>query len=530
VTSFAAAGNSFGQYGASFDIGRRIGPERGLGIRVNASDVHLENGIRDTGGHGKFYSVGADLRATERLTIQGDYEFYDKYVLEQAGVSLLAPVRGVVPITPVPNPRNFLGGPWMIYNPQTINKVVRADYVLTDSWKVLAETGRSDANRSRYTVRIGNYNIVTGAANAAGNVNVNFTQQEYKNAFSRLEALGKFDTWFLRHDMTLGMSKTVRDALNLSLFNATLTQNIYNPTELPFPTLRAGTLPPSNSSVDIGYYGYDTVGVTEKFKLLLGIRRVKDIEQSSTATATRLNISHVNSPAYGALYDVLPSLTLFASYMEGLEAGGTAPATAINVNEILPSAISKQKEFGIRDSHIKGLSLSGSIFQITRANAVTDPVTRIFANSGDIDYKGLEMTASWNFLPRWTLNVAGQVLKAKQVSPDPTFNGFWPENTPEKAGNMSVNWRPVWVTGLTLNAGVSGISRRFVNNQEQGTIPGYALYSAGLGYTTRIMSKRVAFQLNADNLANLRYWNGVQTGTYGIGMDRSVKFNVRVDL
>ena len=37
-------------------------------------------------------------------------------------------------------------------------------------------------------------------------------------------------------------------------------------------------------------------------------------------------------------------------------------------------------------------------------------------------------------------------------------------------------------------------------------------------------------QLNVDNLANLRYWNGVQTGTYGIGMDRSFKFNIRVDL
>jgi iron complex outermembrane receptor protein len=407
----------------------------------------------------------------------------------------------------------------------TQNKVIRADYVLTDNWKVLAETGRSDATRSRYTVRIGGYDIVTGANGLA---TVSFTQQEYKNAFSRLEALGKFNTWFLKHDLTLGMSKTVRDALNLFASNGTVTQrqNIFNPIELPFPTLRPATPAAFNSSVDIGYYGYDTVGVTDKLKLLVGIRRVKDIETSGT----RVNQSHVNSPAFGALYDVVPSLTLFASYMEGLEAGGTAPATAVNLNEILPSAISKQKEFGIRDSHIKGLSLSGSAFIITRANAVTDPVTRIFANSGEIEYKGVEMTASWNFLPRWTLNVAGQLLKAKQVSPDPTFNGFWPENTPEKSGNLSVAWRPVWVPGLTLTAGASGIGRRFVNNQEQGTIPGYALYNAGVGYTTRVMGKRVAVQVNADNLANLRYWNGVQTGTYGIGMDRSIKFNVRVDL
>ena len=38
-----------------------------------------------------------------------------------------------------------------------------------------------------------------------------------------------------------------------------------------------------------------------------------------------------------------------------------------------------------------------------------------------------------------------------------------------------------------------------------------------------------AIQVNVDNVANLRYWNSVQTGTYGIGMDRSVKFNARID-
>ena len=47
---------------------------------------------------------------------------------------------------------------------------------------------------------------------------------------------------------------------------------------------------------------------------------------------------------------------------------------------------------------------------------------------------------------------------------------------------------------------------------------------------TRLNGKRVAFQVNADNLANKRYWNSVQTGTYGIGMDRSIKFNIRLDM
>ncbi len=526
VTSFTAAGNSFGQYGGSLDVGRRFGPEKQLGLRVNASATHYENGIRDTGGSGKFASIAADLRVSDRLTLQGDYEYYSRDVLDQAGISLLAPVKGVVPITPVPDPRNHLSGPWNEYLPHTQNQVLRADYVLTDSWKMLAEAGRSDSDRSRYTVRIGNYDIVTGAN---GVVNVNFTTQAYKNAFSRFELLGRASTWSIGHDLTIGASKTIRDAINLSIASGVLPQrqNIFDPIELPKPTnLKPGTPAPFNSSTDIGYYGYDTISLTSKFRLLAGIRHVKDIEQSGN----NINIDYVNSPAYGMLYDILPSLTVFASYMEGLEAGGTAPASAINVNEILPPAVSKQKELGIRDSHIRGLSLSGSAFIITRANAVTDPVTKIFSTNGDIEYRGVEFTGSWEFIPRWTWNANGQYLKAKQVTPDPTFNGFAPENTPKSAGNTSIQWRPVAIPGLSLSAGVSGIATRYVNNQQQGTIPGYALYFAGLGYTTRIQGKRVAIQVNADNLGNLRYWNGVQTGTYGIGMDRSVKFNVKVEL
>ncbi len=315
---------------------------------------------------------------------------------------------------------------------------------------------------------------------------------------------------------------------NLSCYGGQrIFQNIFQPIVLPPPTFqRPETVLPLQSSYDVGYYGYDTISIGSKWKVLLGLRHTKDDESTGGKTTS----STVNSPAYGILYDVIPSLTLFASYMEGLEAGGTAPATAINANEILPSAVSTQKEFGIRDSHIKGMSLSGSYFQITRANAVTDPVTRIFGNSGDIEYKGVEATFSYEFLRRWTFTAAGQYLKAKQKSPDPTFDGFTPENTPSKLGNISLAYRPPWVAGLTVSAGASAISSRFVNNQEQATIPGYTLYTMGVGYITRVYGKRLAIQVNADNLANKRYWNSVQTGTYGIGMDRSIKFNVRFDL
>jgi iron complex outermembrane receptor protein len=85
------------------------------------------------------------------------------------------------------------------------------------------------------------------------------------------------------------------------------------------------------------------------------------------------------------------------------------------------------------------------------------------------------------------------------------------------------------IQGLTLTAGSTGVTKRPVNPQDQGYIPGYFLYTTGAGYITRISGYRAAFQINVDNLTNLRYWNSVQTGTYGTGMDRALKFNAKVD-
>jgi iron complex outermembrane receptor protein len=49
--------------------------------------------------------------------------------------------------------------------------------------------------------------------------------------------------------------------------------------------------------------------------------------------------------------------------------------------------------------------------------------------------------------------------------------------------------------------------------------------------THRVLDvRRVSFLLNVDNLSNLRYWNSVQTGTYGTGMDRVVKMTMKVDI
>jgi len=527
VTTVGLAGNSFGQYGASVDIGRRYGPEKQLGVRLNASATHYENGVHGLGGNGEFASLGLDLKATSRLTFQSDFEYYRRQVPEQAGISLKPAVNGVVPITPVPDPRNLLSGRWDLYTPETFNWQGRADYQISDDWKVFTQLGYSGSHRHRTTVRISGYDLNTGAN---GLVNVQPVTNEYRNTFFRTEALGHFTTGPIAHDLTLGISRTSRYSVAMDVQNMTLPQrqNIFDPIVLNPPVYtKPGVNSPSQTSTDEAVYTYDTIALTKRLKLLVGVRKVLDIEEVGPAKSE----SHVFSPAYGVLYDILPTTTLFASYMQGLEAGGTAPANAANANVILAPAVSKQKEVGIRDSYFKGLSVSASYFEITRGNAVTDPVTNIFGYNGDLSYKGVEATATYEINRAWRIHAAVLRLKARQEAPNqPLINGMVPENTPDWTGNLGVTYSPAAVPGLTLRGGIALISKRPVNAQDQGYIPGYALYNIGASYSTRIQGRRTTFQLAIDNLANKRYWNSVTTGTYGIGMDRTIKFNVKFDL
>jgi len=523
VTSVSMVGNSFGQIGGSADIGRRFGSGKEVGVRVNGAVVKLENGVRNTTGDGEFASLGLDWKVIPEVVLQADFEYLRKHVPEQGGVNLYIK-NNIFTLTPVPDPRNLLSGRWAMLNADTKNLQLRGDYFFAAGWDVFAEVGRSWANRSRYTVRIANYDIDTGV----GPVNVNTVEQKYLNSFERLELVGNFSTFFLGHRLTLGISRSERDSETPYQNNTVLPeQNIYNPVELDPPVFDpAKAMPlPKQISEDLGVYVYDTISVIQQLKLLGGVRLTRDKEDNGVTSS----ITHVATPAFAVLYDIVPSLTLFASYMEGLEAGATAPVGAVNAYQIMPAAVSTQKEIGLRTSGIKGFNFNTSVFDITRANAVTDPTTGIFAQNGNIDYLGVEATLGVQFFRDWTLDLAGQWMRSVQNAPDDKINGKVPENTPKGLGNVRLTYRPSWLRGLTLSAGASGISHRYVNPQDQGLIPGYFLYTAGAGYVTRIGKHRLAFQLNADNLANLRYWNSVQTNTYGTGMDRSFKGSVRFD-
>ena len=526
VASIALLGNSFGQIGVAADVSHRFGSEKQFGLRVNASDTHLENGVHGASGRGWFGSVGADWQVTNRLHFQFDVETYRKEVVEQGSISLPTAVKGHITLPRVPDPRNLLSGPWAVFSAKTTNLQGRVDYDIAPGWKVLAEIGQSDSDRSRFTTRIGGYNVFTGAGGIA---TVNEVTQVYFNKYKRAELLGQFATGPLTHDITFGVSRSERIAETPAQNTVVLPVrvNIFDPIALPAPVpTRPDTSLPKQVNADTGLYTYDVIGIGAKWKFLLGFRE----SRSSANDGFVSSASWVGSPAFGILYDVLPTTTLFASYMKGLEDGGVGPANAKNAYQVLAPAVSTQYEFGVRDHYFRWLQVSASVFDIKRANAVTNSVTQIFANDGTIEYRGAEAVLTQDITREWSLSEAIEYLHAVQNPVnDMTIKGLTPENTPKWIGNIALTHRPSWLPGLSLTMRASFVTKRPVNPQDQGYIPGYTIYSLGASYATRIAGKHVDIRVAVDNLFNKRYWNSVQTGTLGTGMDRSVKMVAKID-
>ena len=436
---------------------------------------------------------------------------------------MAAAVDGIVPITAVPDPRDNLlgpGGDWASYVPRSRNVQLRADYTLSERWKLLLQAGQSDARRSRAAVRIFNYDVDTGAHGMVENTlssNVNV------NRLYRAELIGDLTLVGFTHALTVGVSKSSRDSESANTRTILAQrQDIFDPVTIARPDFTPLRRNADQGSSDNALYAYDSIGLLPNLKLLAGVRITRNTDRVQGKPDES---STTRSPAIGAMYDLTPTTTLYGSSMSGLEAGPVAPGTAANANFVLAPTVSRQKELGIRDTSFDGLSLNVAVFDITRANSILDPLTNNYGYIGDLRYKGAEASANVRFLRNWSAYASMQYLNAEQL-----LDGKQPENTPKWSGSAGISYRASWLQGLALRANANTISRRAVNPQNQGYIPGYTLFSIGAAYETRVLGKPTSFQLSVENVGNKRYWNSVSNGLYGTGMDRSIRFGIKTDL
>ncbi|MDO9268268.1 MAG: TonB-dependent siderophore receptor [Methylobacter sp.] len=522
ITNVSVLANQYGGTNGHIDLGRRFGDRQQFGARVNLLGGREDIGIDNFSGYRALTSGAFDWLVNDKLSLKFDIEHYRKEVSEQAAIQMPAAVKGVITLPGVPDARQNLAGEWQKYDAEATNLLLRADYAINDDWALLVEAGKAETLRDRNFSQFQNYNLATGQ----GTLRTFFQRgAEWNNENIRGEVFARFPGEWITHEVSLGVTGNERSQDPRSSSTFDVAQNLYNPVDI---AQRSPTVPfTSNPSkiTDLGAYLSDHVLLGEKWQAMLGVR---GSNYESVGATSRFKADTIN-PSLALMYKPLTNVSIYGSYIEGVEESGQAPANRANNGEILAPAVSEQKEVGVKTELGKGILLQAAYFDIKRASTTVDSANRLVLN-GMAQYRGVELSASGEVTPQLSLIGSAMFMDAKQLNAAnaATF-GKVPDNTPERTAGLFAEYRLQSVPGLALSSGVQYVDKRPVNSENQAFVDDYAVLSLGARYATRVAGKLTTVQAVLDNATNNNYWSTAGNGLLGVGAPIALKLTAKVE-
>ncbi|HEY0626029.1 MAG TPA: TonB-dependent siderophore receptor [Allosphingosinicella sp.] len=524
VTAFTASATNHGALKATADIGRRFGDA--FGLRLNGAAGAVETGVERFDGERYVGALAADWDVTDSLSVRFDAEHVAKDVTEPSALQVLPASQGFIP--DIPDSMLNFGGRDLRYAARATNLLGRVDWRISPQWALTVEGGQAITERDRDFSQLENYGGVSGN----GTLRVFRTRdQRYRNRNARAELAGVVQTGPITHNLIIGVTSNWRFQNGRNSTALTVAQNFFEPSDVSVPEPTVFTEAPLNIR-DRGAYVMDRADFGP-VELLAGARH-SDYKSRSTAangTVTRFDLRKW-TPSFGLIAKPAEDVRLYATYLEGLEEGGTAPLNNANGGAVLPPAVSKQYELGAKGEAFKGVIFQAAAFQIDRPFAFTDPADNVFKLAGRSRYRGIEASVTGEISRELSVYASGQYLNAEvRRSNNALVIGKTPENTPEWTGSLYAEYRPAAVRGLAIGGGAFYVSERAVNALNQAFVDGYTTFSASARYTFEgITPGGLTLQLNADNLTNERYWSTAGNNLLGVGLPRQIKLTARVGL
>jgi iron complex outermembrane receptor protein len=549
-------GNEYGQLGGHVDAGNTWGT---FGARVNAVYGTVDSGIDNTRGHRSLLAAALDYKPIDSLTLSVDAEHILKKVnepgvyryvkLPTATATNLYPAIQLPPL--LDSSTNFAPD-WASNRAEERNLLVAANWSISPAWALSVSYGNSHLVRDRHFSSI---DLNTYGPNTDGTGLLSIGLQPgstYDNQNYRGELAGAVKTWFMTHQILLGASQNIRDSAATINGNATCpgatptapratcVQNIFNPVRPPETSFPVPVGLHTRIS-DTGYYLFDRIEMTDWLQVLGGVRK-SDYEEQSLDTGVVTFRDKPTSLSYGAVVKPLQWMSIYGTYIEGLESTPSAPNNAINFGQQLPATQSEQREFGIKIEPFAGLLAQVAYFNIERGATYVNGAN-VYVLDGRARFKGTEFSVSGEITPDWSLYATGQFLDAKQISGaptvittnaagvvtvSPTLVGRKIENTPQRTFSLASEYRfSNLLPGFSLSAGAYYISDRALNQFNQAFIPSYTLYDVGAAYRSRFRGNPTTFRVNAQNVADKKYFAATGGNIVAQGTPRMIKFSVQ---
>ncbi|WP_443477897.1 TonB-dependent siderophore receptor [Novosphingobium aerophilum] len=508
-------GDSNGSVGANFDVSRSFGS---AGLRVNAGTSSIETGIKRSSGARRFISGAFDWRPLDGLEILLDAEYNYKSVTEPTEFSLPAAVNGAIALPPLQSPSKNLGASWMQGRGHSTNLLARVNYDFAQNWRIAFAVGQSYLTRSRYYSSFGGYNLDTGD----GTVSVAMTSgNDYKNNIYRSDVSGSFQTGPITHNVMVGVSYYTRDSNVPTAVRYSFAQNLYDPVAIPQQPKPPRIIPNPSRVEDLGVYIFDRASLGDWLQATIGYRKT---DYSDVSRTSDYKIKP-GTWSYGLMVKPVAWANVYANYIEGLEPGPIAQQIANNAGEILPAAVSKQKEVGLKVEPIRGMLMTAAYFHIKRPSAYLNSAN-YFVQDAEAVYEGIEVSAVGEVLPRLSISASALYLDAQQKSGNATVVGKLIENVSKYSGSIFAEYRVPVIEGLRVSAGMFHVGRRAVNALNQAFVPGYVTFDLGASYNFDLAGSPTTIRVYADNVTGKRYWASTGSSLLAQGLPPSVKLSL----
>jgi iron complex outermembrane receptor protein len=382
---------SYAYYKPAFDF---YGPlSKSIAFRINGSYENSES-FRDVVKNERLYvnpSLLFIVNPRTQITVQGDYLTADW--TPDFGTGIIG--KQILDL-----PRNaFYGSLWSNGNTKSASASILLNHDFNKNWKLNFNSSYQTYNRTqKSTAQLSGLDD-TKIYPTPGYWNRGLTQGKNLEQIlgDQLSLQGNFNTGSVKHQIFTGVDWENSFATAYTYaFNeqAVKVNGKYDPSL--YDTIYLFDFDPSTQRNDIpnaratqigktetnrfGVYFQDLISVTDKFKVLAGIRwswqeaEVTTYKETSTGagdpektvpTVTPKRLDNAFSPKVGLVYQPLKDMSLFASYSSSF-----TPNTGTTIDlQPLEASIIDQYEAGIKKDFWNGaLSTNVTVYQITNSN------------------------------------------------------------------------------------------------------------------------------------------------------------------
>lgn len=526
LTSLATGYQSNALFGAHADIARRFGPDNRFGVRFNGVYQDGDTAFDDGKHRHIVAALGLDWQVTDKLRLSSDLAYVDNRHRSYQNSFALA---DGVPTPNAPDAALNHAQKWTWFQQKQALASFGGEWDFAPGWTAAVKYGYSWHDRTFLSP--GNIQIL----NARGDTRMTATaiDSDYEMHSALATVRGKFDTGPITHEVTAGYSwdlTTYTSAPNRS--GGAFLSNLYAPVYAAEPRIAApGPRRKTLESRANGVSFSDQLSILDgRLSFLAGVRRAMiDYDNFNNVTgAQTLNQKNAKTtPAFAVFAKPTATTMLYANYVQGLELGGTAPATAVNANEVMPAIETRQIEIGAK-AEFGGLTATAALFEIEKGYEYLNTSNR-YVQDGKQVHRGVEILLSGDVTTGVRL-IGGVTLldpKTKNTGNSAT-EGKKPIGVSDVGATLYGEYDLPWVEGMTLQSGLYYGSSQYVDATNTQSIPDWVRWDLGLRYTTEVLGNQATLRAGVENVLGNAYWVSASEGSLQLGAPRIVKTSLQM--